>query len=106
MKKSTKNQIKAEFFEFLRENDCASKFCVNFYNEKGRDYRCTWGIPEDTITKYLNEEPPKNWVLYAFGWDKTMQDCDYWSEIYYKWKACVKAIEYNIQKSKNETNSH
>ncbi len=106
MKKSTKNQIKAEFFEFLRENNCASKFCVNFYSKKGKESRHEWGIPKDTTNGYLNKKNPKNWVLEASHWDKSVQGHDYWSEIHYKWKTRAKAIEYNIQKSKDETNSH
>ena len=101
MKKSTKNQIKAEFFEFLRENDCASKFCVNFYNKKGRDYRYIWEIPGDTVAEYLNEKAPGNWVLEAFHWDETVQGYDYWSEIRYKWEACV--IEYNFEKKQSKS---
>ena len=106
MKKSTKNQIKAEFFEFLRENDCASKFCVNFYNKKGRDYRYMRENPTEIISKlkdsttqcdplaeYINEEPSKNWVLNAFGWSETIQGHDYWSEIHYKW---IKSINLLI----------
>ena len=106
MKKSTKNQIKAEFFEFLRENDCASKFCVNFYNKKGRDYRYMRRNPSGPLAEYINEEPSKNWVINAFGWSKTIQDHDYWSKMHYKWRIRLKEIEYNIQKSKDETNSH
>ena len=106
MKKSTKNQIKAEFFEFLRENNCASKFCANFYNKKGRNCRYTWGTPSDTLTEYINEETPKNWILEAFRWDETIQDHDYWENIAVIWRNRLEAIEYNIQKSKDETNSH
>ena len=106
MKKSTKNQIKAEFFEFLRENNCASKFCVNFYNKKGKEYRHKWGATKGTINTYLNEETSKDWVLEAFSWIETIQDYDYWADIHYAWKQRAKAIEYNIQKSKDETNSH
>ena len=93
MKKSTKNQIKAEFFEFLRENDCASKFCVNFYNKKGRDYRYMRENPSDPLAEYINEEPSKNWVLNAFGWSETIQGHDYWSEMHYKW---IKSINLLI----------
>ena len=106
MKKSTKNQIKAEFFEFLRENDCASKFCVNFYNKKGRGYGYGRGIPGNTVTEHINKEIPKNWILEAFEWDETIQGHNYWSKMHYKWKTHVEAIKYNIQKSKDETNSH
>ena len=106
MKKSTKNQIKAEFFEFLRENDCASKFCVNFYNKKGKEYRNNRSIPSNTLNKYMNKKNPKNWILHAFLWSETAQTHDYWSKTQSKWKTRAKAIEYNIQKSKDETNSH
>lgn len=106
MKKSTKNQIKKEFFEFLRKNNCASKFCVNFYSKKERDRRYTWGIPSNTLAEYINKTIPETWIFFAFRWHKTIQNHDYWSKIHSKWEARAKVIEYNIQKSKDETNSH
>ena len=107
MKKSIKNQIKAEFFEFLRENDCASKFCVNFYHENGKKFRnIFYGNKTKNIEKYLNEALPRNWIYDAFNWNETQENYDYWEYIKTKWSKQLEAIEYNIQKSKNETNSH
>ena len=107
MKKSIKNQIKAEFFEFLRENDCASKFCVNFYHENGKKFRnFFYGNKTKNIEKYLNEALPRSWIYYAFKWNETQENYDYWEYIKTKWRIRLEAIEYNIQKSKDETNSH
>ena len=103
MEKSTRNQIKAEFFEFLRENNCASEFCVNFYSKKGKNYRHVW---EDTINKYLNTKNPKYLVLKAYPWYKTIQGHVYWVKMQCAWEKRMYAIKYNIQMSKDETNSH
>ncbi len=96
MKKSIKNQIKAEFFEFLRENSCASKFCVN------RVKHCK----EERILTFINRAPSNEWILTAFAWSDTPQGHKYWENVNFKWEHRLKAIEYNIQKSKDETNSH
>ena len=96
MKKSTKNQIKAEFFEFLRENDCASKFCVNRAIIR----------KEERILTFINRVPSNEWMLAAFAWDNTPQGYKYWENVNFKWAHRLRAIEYNIQKSKDETNSH
>ena len=103
MKKSTKNQIKAEFFEFLRENDCASKFCVNFYKKEGESFRDT--VSKQNISQYLNEMEPGVWITGAFKWLKSIENFNYWKDISIKWDEHLQAINYNIQKSKDETNS-
>ena len=109
MKKSTKNQIKAEFFEFLRENDCASKFCVNFYSKEGKSFRnsnFSFTNKTENITQHLNKSQPNEWITEAFRWGGSTEKFDYWDNRHIKWALRLKAIKYNIQKSKDETNSH
>ena len=96
MKKSIKNQIKAEFFEFLRENSCASKLCVN------RAKHCK----KERILTFINRAPSNKWILAAFAWHNTPQGYEYWENVNFKWMPRLKEIEYNIEKSKDETNSH
>ena len=112
MKKSTKNQIKAEFFEFLRENDCASKFCVNFYSKSGKRFRNIhfgYGCSK-TISEHMNTYSEEEWVHTAFSWrfplNCTQNHFKFWDTISEKWRLRLCAINYNIQKSKDETNSH
>ena len=95
MKKSTKNQIKAEFFEFLRENGCASKFCAAYFK-----------IYRHERLSFILSYPEDEWIQQAFRWKTTPQGYDYWNTLSISWKKRMYAIKYNIQKSKDETNSH
>ena len=96
MKKSTKNQIKAEFFEFLRENDCASKFCAAYFKRHRHE----------RLSFILSSPFEDEWIRLAFHWKTTPQGHGYWKTVSLSWEKRMYAIKYNIQMSKDETNSH
>lgn len=94
MVKLTKNQIKAEFFEFLRENECASKFYANLYNRKNKRW----------LKAYKVQGVTQHTIDYSFDWENTPQRRNYWLTLHYKWESRYRSILllYYIKKSKSK----
>ena len=83
MPKLTKRQLKEEFHKFLRENDCASKFYVNFYHPKAKKWR--------RINK-IEYKFRYNVIAYAFQWDGSPEGVDYWDAIDDLWEKRYKEL--------------
>ena len=93
MKTLTNRQLAKEFNKFLRENECASKFYVNFYNRIGKEFKNKWGIAIN-LNEYLNTVKTGHWLFEAFLWKYTPQNSKHWEYIHHKWYVRLKEIGY------------
>ena len=94
MKNLSEKALIEEFHEFLRENNCASKFYANLYNRKNKRWLKTYkvqGVTQDTID-------------YSFDWKNTPQGRNYWLTLHYKWESRYRSILllYYLEKSKSK----
>lgn len=92
MKNLSKKALIKEFNEFLRENDCASKFYVNK----------TVYAPEERTSTFFKECMVETWISRAFIWDRSPENQCYWSNKCKIWKERLKAIKYTVEKSKSK----
>ena len=92
MKKLSKTALIKEFNEFLRENNCASKFYVNRTKKR----------PKEIASSSFKRWPAASFLYRAFGWGLSPEGHYYWSEIQKKWNERLKAIKYNFEKSKSK----
>jgi hypothetical protein len=92
MKNLSRKALIKEFNEFLRENNCASKFYVNR----------TIDAPEKKTSLFFKHHEPAEWIGKAFIWFYTPQKKTYWISLNIEWEKRLKAIEYNLEKSKSK----
>jgi hypothetical protein len=83
MSKLTKRQLKEEFNKFLRENDCASKFYVNFYRPESKEWRNVY-----RLTYKFDYEA----IINAFNWRRSTEGFQYWGKISDSWIAKYKEL--------------
>ena len=70
----TKENIKEQFFEFLKENSCYNKYFNNINSPL---------IGFSTLEKILRF--PIQLINFAFDWDLSEEGYDYWNHISNKW---------------------
>ena len=92
MKNLSKRVLIKEFHEFLRENNCASKFYANR----------TISAPKEKIHLFFKCTEPSLWIVSAFTWDRTPQKETCWINLATEWDKRLIAIEYNFEKSKSK----
>ena len=97
MKNLSKRVLIKEFHEFLRENNCASKFYANR----------TISAPKEKIHLFFKSTEPSQWIGSAFTWDWTPQKKTYWINLATEWDKRLRAKELEVYlNNQNETNSH
>ena len=92
MKNLSKKALIEEFHEFLRENNCASKFYAN----------TTKANPKEKVETFIRKCTSDKLLGGAFSWRQSPEKFPYWSDIQRKWDERLKAIEYNFKKSKSK----
>lgn len=97
MKNLSEKALIKEFHEFLRENNCASKFYANR----------TISAPKEKIHLFFKCTEPSLWIGSAFTWDWTPQKKTYWINLATEWDKRLRAKELEVYlNNQNETNSH
>ena len=97
MKNLSEKALIKEFHEFLRENNCASKFYANR----------TISAPKERIHLFFKHTKPSKWIGSAFTWDCTPQKPTYWINLAMEWDKRLRAKELEVYlNNQYETNSH
>jgi hypothetical protein len=76
MKKLSRKKLKEKFNEFLRKENCASKFYANFYNPKAKRWRNVYEV------RHRFEYAA---IGHAFDWYHTPENYGYWANLSAKW---------------------
>lgn len=94
MKNLSKKVLIEEFHEFLRENNCASKFYANLYNRKNKPW----------LKAYKTQGITQNTIDVSFDWESTPQGRNYWLDLLCKWESRYRSILllYYLEKSKSK----
>jgi len=73
----TTEQIKTEFYAFLKKHKALIKFKRSFKEQR----------ESDTLFNFFkrNEESPGSFIDAAFTWYRTSQDYKFWSDLNEKW---------------------
>lgn len=97
MKNLSEKALIKEFHEFLRENNCASKFYANR----------TIKAPKERVHLFFKHTEPSLWIEGAFTWDWTPQKKTCWINLAKEWDKRLRAKELEVYlNNQNETNSH
>lgn len=83
MKKLSRKKLKEEFNEFLRKENCASKFYANFYHPKAKRRRKKHMLLHNFDREAIN---------YAFDWFESKASDYYWSCLNLAWKRKYKKL--------------
>lgn len=75
---SNYEEIKQEFFEFLKENNCYELFIENL-KKNGEDFE-----------KWIYYNNYMYFIIYAFQWIFTKQGYLFWNKIHNKWLKKIK----------------